>query len=101
MPLQQEGKKRFKCWFLKEIKHKRVNDSNFEFQTEKLKVVSAMNFNKYAIISLLLGLVLFFGTYFLAFVKHGWTILLTTMFYGGLLWLGFFFFLVGLLMLFL
>lgn len=57
-----------------------------------------MNFNKYAVLSLLVGLVLFFGTYFWQFQNAGIGAALLTMFYGGLLWLGFLFFLIGLLM---
>ncbi|HIH20765.1 TPA: hypothetical protein HA244_05855 [Candidatus Micrarchaeota archaeon] len=58
-----------------------------------------MELNKYGVISLLLGLILFFGTYFLWFSNQGWFAVLITLFYGGLLWLGLFFFLIGLLML--
>ncbi len=64
-----------------------------------------MNANKYGIISLVLGIVLFFGTYFMSYqnagavITGGWTGILLTLFYGGLLSLGLFFFLVGLLML--
>ena len=65
----------------------------------------AVNFNKYSVLSLVLGLVLFFGTYFLKFThgapaiaSGGWFAVLAVLLYGGLLWLGIFFFLVGMLM---
>lgn len=65
-----------------------------------------MEMNKYGILSLAIGVVLFFGTYFTgynhagpAIQSAGWMGVLITLFYGGLLWLGIFFFLVGLLML--
>ncbi len=57
-----------------------------------------MNVNKYAILSLLLGLILFAGTYAWQFQAAGIGAALMTMFYGGLLWLGFLFFVIGLLM---
>jgi len=58
-----------------------------------------MEANKYGIISLIVGAILFFGTYFLWFQNEGWLAVLTTLFYGGLLWLGIFFILIGVLML--
>jgi hypothetical protein len=64
-----------------------------------------MEVNKYGIISLVLGLVLFFGTYFAVYsgeslsLGSGIVAVLLTLLYGGLLWLGIFFFLIGLLML--
>ncbi len=64
-----------------------------------------MNANKYGIISAVLGLILFFGTYLMAFANGapigaaGWAGVLLVLFYGGLLWLGLFFLLVGILML--
>lgn len=57
-----------------------------------------MNVNKYAILSLLLGLVLFAGTYAWQFQSAGIGAALLTMLYGGLLWVGFLFFVIGLLM---
>ncbi|MFH1056428.1 MAG: hypothetical protein V1717_01370 [Candidatus Micrarchaeota archaeon] len=56
-----------------------------------------MEANKYGIISLILGAILFFGTYL--FQNAGWLAILTMLFYGGLLWLGIFFILIGVLML--
>ncbi|MBS3070044.1 hypothetical protein J4220_00880 [Candidatus Micrarchaeota archaeon] len=64
-----------------------------------------MNANKYGVISAVLGAILFFGTYFLSFANAapigaaGWAGVLLVLFYGGLLWLGLFFLLVGILML--
>ena len=65
-----------------------------------------MEVNKYGIMSFLIGILLFFGTYFFWYSggnapisSAGWTGLLLTMFYGGLLWLGVFFLLIGILML--
>ncbi|HLC38325.1 MAG TPA: hypothetical protein VJI71_02625 [Candidatus Norongarragalinales archaeon] len=64
-----------------------------------------MEINKYGIISLVVGLILFFGTYFAVYsggsvaLGSGIIAVLLTLLYGGLLWLGIFFFLIGLLML--
>lgn len=58
-----------------------------------------MAVNKYGILSLAIGLILFFGTYAIWFSKLGWMALLGTLLAGGLLWLGLFFAIIGLLML--
>ncbi|MEM4254737.1 MAG: hypothetical protein QXR53_00210 [Candidatus Norongarragalinales archaeon] len=64
-----------------------------------------MNANKYGILSLIIGAVLFFGTFLLWYnqpgtvITGGWFGVLLTMFYGGLFLFGAFLFLVGILML--
>ncbi len=64
-----------------------------------------MNANKYGVTSAVLGVILFFGTYLMSFAggapigAAGWMGVLLVLFYGGLLWLGLFFLLVGILML--
>lgn len=63
-----------------------------------------MNANKYGILSLIAGVIFFFGTYFLRYdttgtvVSAGWMGVLLTLLYGGLLWIGLFFLIIGILM---